>query len=32
MPCPSKIVHSYFLVADGEGNFVESTPEITRQY
>jgi len=26
------IAHSYFLVADGEGNVAESTPKITRQY
>jgi hypothetical protein len=27
-----KVAHSYFLVADGEGNIVVSTPKITRQY
>ena len=26
-----KIVHSYFLVADGDGNIVASTPGITRR-
>jgi hypothetical protein len=25
-----KIAHSYFLVADGNGNIVTSTPELTR--
>lgn len=28
----SRIAHSYFLTADPEGNLVESTPRITRQY
>ena len=27
-----RLAHSYFLVVDGEGNIVESTPKITRQY
>jgi len=27
-----RLAHSYFLVADGDGNIVNSTPEITRQY
>jgi hypothetical protein len=26
------VAHSYFLVADGDGNIVSSTPEITRSY
>jgi hypothetical protein len=26
------VAHSYFLVADGDGNIVASSPEITRQY
>ena len=28
----TRVAHSYFLVADGEGNVAESTPKITRQY
>jgi hypothetical protein len=28
----AKVAHSYFLVADSEGNVVESTPRITKQY
>src|SRR5690348_3079746 len=28
----SEIVHSYFLVADGDGKVVASTPEITKRY
>jgi hypothetical protein len=28
----SVVSHSYFLVADGEGNIVASTPRITKQY
>ena len=28
----TRAAHSYFLVADGEGNVAESTPKITRQY
>ncbi len=28
----AKVGHSYFLVADSDGNIVASTPEITRQY
>ena len=28
----AKVAHSYFLVADGDGNIVAATPEITRQY
>jgi hypothetical protein len=28
----AKIVHSYFLVADLDGNIIESTPKITKQY
>jgi hypothetical protein len=28
----AKIAHSYFLVADSDGNVVESIPRITRQY
>jgi hypothetical protein len=27
-----RIANSYFLVADGEGHIIESTPTITRQY
>jgi predicted NBD/HSP70 family sugar kinase len=27
-----RIAHSYFLVADGDGNILASTPGITRQY
>jgi hypothetical protein len=27
-----KVAHSYFLVTDGEGNILASTPKITRQY
>jgi len=27
-----KVAHSYFLVADGQGNVVTSTPKITKQY
>ncbi len=28
----AKVVHSYFLVADGEGKVVTSSPTITKQY
>jgi hypothetical protein len=28
----AKVIHSYFLVADSDGNIVEVTPKITRQY
>ena len=28
----AKIAHSYFLVADGAGNIIASTPKIRRQY
>jgi hypothetical protein len=28
----AKVVHSYFLVADLDGNIMESTPRITKQY
>jgi hypothetical protein len=28
----AKVAHSYFLVADSDGNIIESTPKITRQY
>jgi len=28
----AKIANSYFLKADGDGNLVESTPKITKQY
>jgi hypothetical protein len=28
----ARVAHSYFLVADGEGNIVSSIPGITRQY
>jgi len=27
-----KVGHSYFLVADSDGNIIASTPKITRQY
>jgi hypothetical protein len=27
-----KVAHSYFLVADGDGNVLRSAPEITKQY
>jgi len=28
----TRVAHSYFLVTDGGGNIVASTPEIKRQY
>ena len=28
----NKIAHSYFLVADGDGKIVSSTPKITKKY
>jgi hypothetical protein len=28
----ARVAHSYFLVADGEGNVVNSSPTITKQY
>ena len=28
----AKVAHSYFLVADGDGNVIAATPEITRRY
>jgi hypothetical protein len=28
----AKVAHSYFLVADSDGNIVASTPKITRHY
>jgi hypothetical protein len=28
----ARVAHSYFLVADGDGNVAESTPKITRRY
>ncbi len=28
----AKVAHSFFLVADGEGNIVASTPQLTKQY
>jgi hypothetical protein len=28
----AKVAHSYFLVADGDGNILTSTPKIIRQY
>jgi len=28
----AKVTHSYFLVADGDGNIVESNPQITKLY
>lgn len=27
-----RVAHSYFLVADGDGNIVAATPEIAKQY
>jgi hypothetical protein len=27
-----KLAHSYFLLTDGDGNILESTPEIAKQY
>jgi len=27
-----RVAHSFFLVADGDGNLLRSAPEITRQY
>jgi hypothetical protein len=27
-----KVAHSYFLMADGDGNILQSTPQITRRY
>jgi hypothetical protein len=27
-----RVVHSYFVVADGDGNVLRVAPEITRQY
>jgi hypothetical protein len=31
-PASAKIANSYFVEADGNGNIVESTPKITKQY
>lgn len=28
----AKIAHSFFLIADGDGNVVQSTPAITKHY
>ena len=28
----ARIIHSFFLVTDGNGNVLESTPKIKRQY
>jgi hypothetical protein len=28
----ARVANSFFLVADGDGNIVASTPQITRQY
>ena len=28
----AKVAHSYFLVADSDGNILASTPKITKQY
>ena len=28
----AKVAHSYFLLADSEGNILASTPKITKQY
>jgi hypothetical protein len=28
----AKVAHSYFLVADSDGNILASTPKVTRQY
>ncbi|MBV9122676.1 MAG: hypothetical protein JO112_04915 [Planctomycetes bacterium] len=31
-PVSMRVAHSFFLLGDGEGNILASTPEITRQY
>jgi hypothetical protein len=31
-PAFVRVADSYFVVADGEGNIVASTPKVTRQY
>ena len=28
----ARVAHSYFVVADGDGNILESTPKVRRQY
>ena len=28
----AKVAHSYFLVVDGDGRIVESTPKLTKHY
>jgi hypothetical protein len=28
----AKVAHSYFLLTDGDGNILTSTPKITKQY
>src|SRR4051794_7719494 len=28
----ARVAHSYFVVADGDGNILASTPEVRRQY
>jgi hypothetical protein len=28
----AKVAHSYYLLADGDGNIIESTPQIARHY
>ncbi|MBI3410918.1 MAG: hypothetical protein HY040_21500 [Planctomycetes bacterium] len=28
----ARLIHSFFLVTDGEGNILESTPKIVHQY
>jgi len=31
-PASARVANSYFVVADGDGNILESTPEVRRQY
>ena len=31
-PASTRVGHSYFLVVDGQGNVLTSTPEIVKQY
>lgn len=31
-PTSARIIHSFFLTADGDGNIVSSSPEIVRLY
>ena len=28
----ARVAHSYFLMADGDGNILSSTPKVTRRY